>query len=283
MSETIGPTPDYPQDISPRNSPLRKLSFVRGFTDKTAELIVQHTPLSPDHITYLGVGLVGLGSLALGASTIDSLDQYSDALQAVGLSGLGLGTVLDAIDGPVARKTPDHDFDRGQVVDAVSDRAMDTVMAASRWGIAYASGSELAQVAALAAWVTNYLPSLERAHAEQNGAVGREFDIGSRPVRVLSNFVGLGAGALGYINIMAGVDISSAAANTITAIKRRNLAQEAEESGKREALEREYEGVENSPVIKQINQADRRYRALSMTTKAGLATGAAAALGSLLK
>ncbi len=222
------------------HSPVDTQSGLRKTTSrplhKLMTIVDEKLPeITPNMLTYAGTGLVALGCISLGAAATEQLQQYQTLLNTVGFANIGLGSVLDGVDGTLARikaARGEHDTVRGQIIDAVEDRKIDTFLAMLRTWLAYQNGSEFAQVAALTAWVTNYSPSYYRAWAEAQGAQvhegkGLKF-LGSRGGRMVLNLVGIVAGIAGLPDLQGATDTVSTGFNLITARARQKQGVEAQ-------------------------------------------------------
>lgn len=249
--------------------------------NKVAHFVDDHFPsVTPDHLTYLGVALVGLGAAAIGFSTEASFHEYVNQLRLLGVAGIGLGSVLDGFDGALARikaARGEHNTRRGQITDAVTDRYVDSILAALRLWVAHSAGSEFAQGAALAAWVSNLAPSYLRAWAESQGVVVPEGGnnlvqfAGTRAGRMLANYGAIIAGLAGLPAIQGSLDAVSSIANTTTALARWRLGRHVNEIGYDNLPEEQRLLPEKMQLAEERRQALAQASALSLSAALGAA------------
>ncbi len=144
------------------------------------------TPVSPDAVTWLSL------ALAAGAGTF-----VAAGWNVVGGVGVQLASVVDGVDGDLARRTG-RTSRRGALLDAVLDRYADAaVIAGLGYFAAHHQGYAAPYVAAAAALAGSLAVSYTRARAEASAGVvpGPAFlGLASRDVRLLALAVGAVSG-----------------------------------------------------------------------------------------
>lgn len=209
-------------DKSPRNSPLRK--FSEKLLNPAVNGLAKIPGIEANHITLTGLGLTVAGSLE---RWIDK----SEVSPYIALALLGLGISCDALDGALARKL-NQSSEKGAILDLMTDRVQESVMALTRMAMAIERGDLLGVIAASLNGLTNPFPSLLRAVAESKGLIVPES--GKNPL----SFLGTRGGRVGA-NIWATVfpesftikeqssqaliDSLSALANIISSLERLSL------------------------------------------------------------
>lgn len=206
-------------------------SVIRSRAKNTINSIVvalheQFPYITPDHITALGA--LGVAIAALWTS----LRTQKSTVETTAQIGLyGASSSLDALDGGLARliklSGQQHDSRRGQLVDVGADRLQELFLALSRLSQAIKRNDQLGALLALGATVTNTLPSLYRAKAEEQGiAPGEGKNIveitGSRlgrAVLAVSTFIP----EIGHVNTQNLADLTTLSANLYLSYKRRKL------------------------------------------------------------
>lgn len=151
------------------NSPLRKI--FGPLTDGTARFLIKNIPgIKADHITYAGLGLTVVGSIASLILPEKKVSKLKASLISLALMLFGVG--FDAIDGAVARnsKKPKdyHELD-GMLTDVVHNRIGETVMALARIIASGLRKDPIGAGLATMAGVTSPYPSVARAESEALG------------------------------------------------------------------------------------------------------------------
>lgn len=224
-----------------RNSVLREKTA--GTIKAATNIVHKVLPwLSPTHLNFLGGFGVVLGSvIAASRDPKEPGGEKEKTTLAAALIASGSGA--DAFDGALARimaaEDPSSvDFERGQIYDALSDRAQESALALSRARSANKTGGMLGRVAELAAFltaITSSLPSVSRAVAESLGKAVPESGrglfglIGTRPGRAV-----IGGAATLYpkpkgLPVHLGADILMTTSNVVTTVDRFRTALSKEE------------------------------------------------------
>lgn len=170
-------------DKSPRNSPLRK--FSEKILDPIINRLAKIPGIEANHVTLTGLGLTAIGSL-------ERWINKNEASPYIALAFLGLGISCDALDGALARRL-NQSSEKGAILDLMTDRIQESVMALTRMAMATERGDLLGVIAASLNGLTNPLPSLLRAIAESKGLIVPESGknplsfLGTRGGRVLTN------------------------------------------------------------------------------------------------
>lgn len=199
-----------------RNSPIR--NKVSGFTSAVARFICDRTPnLTANRIGLLGNGLVTLGAIRQSLLLI------------------AIGSLMDAIDGPVARETEERfpgsvDFKKGELFDTLSDRYQEAFLSNERIVSAHQRNDRIGGFAALASAITSSLPSIARAFSESQEKVVPESGkgilglIGTRPGRAALGAIATVLPEYKGIPVQTGLDILMTVANIKTTSDRLKTA-----------------------------------------------------------
>lgn len=190
-----------------RNSEMR--SWSAEYTEGVASFLTEKFPkLKANHISWLG--FIG----TLGGSAVNT---YSDNNVLAGIAQVA-GSLVDALDGPVARQG------RGSENGFLHDVSADKLSEASIfWGHAKSAKTRFGRTAALLALSTCVVPALVRSSAEASGYITEE-DGGSK-LSLLGTRAGrcalgvLGTASLEFQPITDGI---SAASNLYAAFSRIN-------------------------------------------------------------
>lgn len=210
-----------------RNSRIRERTshITTGF----AGVVDRTIPgLSPTHLNILGVAMVAAGS----ALAIRRRGFLSTVL-------IVAGSCLDAVDGPLARtkakKDPKSvDFKRGQIYDAIGDRAQEVSGAICRGISAHKRGDKLGELFAFITAVTSTLPSITRAYAETLGKAVPESGkgvlglIGTRVGRAAGGILATTFPEIKGVRTQAQIDALMSLSNIKTTIDRLGAAKNAE-------------------------------------------------------
>lgn len=167
----------------------------------TQELHKRVPWLTGDHITTAGLIGVTLGSIL--AERQNTKGDISMAGKVPTFVALGLSSLCDALDGPMARiisqETPENVHSlRGQLFDNAADRAQEMAMSISRAVSAHKRNDIPGELLAYCSEVSNIAPSLTKAISESKGFVVPEAGKG------LSGFFGTRVGRT-ITNILATV------------------------------------------------------------------------------
>lgn len=179
-----------------RNSNIRRKTA--HLTTRLAEAADEYIPgITPTHVNILGALFVIGGSVA----AIKGKQRLAFTLSTV-------GSLMDALDGPLARtkakKDPNSvDFKKGQIYDALSDRTQELSGALGRAVRAHQKGDWLGETLAFATAVTSSWTSIARSYAEIQGK------------RVPES----GKGLLGKVGTRVGKAVASIAATSVPEIK----------------------------------------------------------------
>lgn len=160
---------------------------------------VGRTGVHPNTLTVAGVGITGVAAWQI-------LDGHFFAAAAV----LGGGSVLDFVDGAVAREMK-KSTPLGAFLDSVADRVSDaTVLSALFWTL-FARGSHLLAALALASLVLGQLVPYIRAKAESLG-YSCKVGVMERAERILVLIAGLAFGILPIVlwalAVLSGVTVA---------------------------------------------------------------------------
>lgn len=168
-----------PEASQTRNSPLRK--YIGIIMDPLVDFLAENH-ISPNTITAVNAFLSLSASFVVATENSKPKENRRIPVWATGalLSSI---RALDAFDGALARKTPAHNSDTGQLVDAVSDRVVEIGSALARADVARKNGRKIGQSMALISALTSPLPSMIRAYRENRGEAVPESSLGSYPVR----------------------------------------------------------------------------------------------------
>lgn len=208
---------------NPRNSEFRRLS--RGVIEPVVKKLFNLGIQNPDMLTAAGTLIVTLGAYL--AAKRERTDRLSSLLV---VTTVGVGSLFDAFDGALARykdrlNPGSVDFSSGQLKNVASDRVQEFAMAISRMYTAQNRRHNIGEAMAIAAAVTNPLPSLARATAEMSGKTVPETGkgvfglIGTRIGRSVSGTV-----ALAVPQTQLFLDALTAVSNTYTTIQRLRVA-----------------------------------------------------------
>jgi phosphatidylglycerophosphate synthase len=205
---------DKPVDMpaTGRNSKLRSVfekqidGLVTGINEKLPRV-------TPDHLTLAGVVLVLAGDIMV----VKDPDR-----PVVPTAIYTLGSLLDALDGSLARKKGELNggtTKEGMLLDLVSDRVQEVITFGALSLIARRRGNRVAADNYALAAMTSALPALIKAHAETKGLVVREGGIGTRVGRGI-----LGGAGLAFNGRRDTTDILSAtvASNNIVTARSRS-------------------------------------------------------------
>ncbi len=226
MNQVSALTPENNSD--PRNSSIRKL--VKEPIARTVEFIDTNFPwLTPNQITALGT--TGILGLAIYTASLEKRGEIDGQTSAKLLASFLALSITDALDGSLARlkksKGEEHNSEKGQLIDALSDRLQEAFLAWLSMYRANENGDKLAMTAALVNALTNPLSSFFRSWAEAEGVTVPEagkgmFDIfGTRVGKAIAASVKfMPVKKIGGVSIQAGVDMMVAAVTVKVAISR---------------------------------------------------------------
>lgn len=188
-----------------RNSEMR--SWSAKYTEGMARFLTEKFPkLKANHISWLG--FIG----TLGGSAVNA---YSDNNVLAGMTQVA-GSLVDALDGPVARQG------RGSENGFLHDVSADKLSEASIfWGHAKSAKTRFGRTAALLALSTCVVPALVRSSAEASGYITEE-DGGSK-LSLLGTRAGrcaLGVLGTASLEVQPITDSASAVSNLYAAFSR---------------------------------------------------------------
>lgn len=159
-------------------------NLVRGPFNYGAR-IADKLHVTPNMLSASGVGLVLGGAIVSSESLLPTIP---DQLHTLGLPIIGLGLLMDALDGALARYQKMRGkllSENGALVDLLADRVQEIGMFVILALDASAKGNDVAAVLFMLNAALAPLPSLIRALIEQQGrAVKSELALGSRLPRV---------------------------------------------------------------------------------------------------
>lgn len=258
----------------PGASSLRQKTYKLRYD--VAEFIDRKLPgVTPDHLTNLGVAMIGVGSAVIAAGE----SQHNLSLQIAGGISIGLGLLVDGIDGAVATvkaRQGKHNTLYGKAADDRADALGDGFLGGLGIVLAFMRHNEFAEMAAILAFASDGLPRYFGALAQQSGRVvpeaggGRLQWIGTRPRRLTLKGMSIPAALAGLPDIQAALNLVSAAGNASSAWARYQLGKEVLRVG-----------IENIPAEERldedrINAAKLSVEKLQGVTRAGLAIAAGA-------
>ncbi|NCO12416.1 MAG: hypothetical protein COZ34_02925 [Candidatus Pacebacteria bacterium CG_4_10_14_3_um_filter_34_15] len=228
------------KENNPRNSKLRDLTRVP--VSKTVEFLDTAFPwLTPNQITALGtIGVLGLAIYTAALERKGEIDAKTSAKLLATFLAL---SISDALDGSLARlkkaKGEEHDSEKGQLIDTLSDRLQEAFMAWLSMYRANENGDKLAMSAALVSALTNPLSSFFRSWAEAEGVTVPEsgkgiFDVfGTRVGKAIAASVKfMPVKKIGGVSIQAGVDMMVAAVTLKVAVSRFKVVIQARQDQK---------------------------------------------------
>ncbi len=204
--------------------------IIQGITTEFHE----HFPkVTPNHLTI--AGLTGV-ALASAYSTYEQNRKgekyYAQPSSMLFALSLMIGSILlDAFDGSLARTMQQedplsHNSSTGQLLDGGTDRLSELALGVNRMIAAHNRGDTRGELAALAATLTNALPSMLRAISETQGKVVPEAGngfigfFGTRVGRSAANTIGTLIPKPKRVPIQEVADWITTAANTKTTLDR---------------------------------------------------------------
>jgi CDP-diacylglycerol--glycerol-3-phosphate 3-phosphatidyltransferase len=175
----------------------------RGYQDEVRRVAgrwvagLERTPITPDALTISGVGLCIAGAVAV------YFEYWSDWLFILGGALFVVGSVLDILDGALARRSG-KGTPFGAFLDSTVDRVGELFMLSAIGLVLMRDGSEWGVALAFAAVGGSFLVSYTRARAE---AIGLRADVGfgSRAERVVVISVGLAFAPFGSLPYVVAV------------------------------------------------------------------------------
>lgn len=239
-----------------RNSPLR--SILADPNQRIAEYIDTHFPnVTPNNVSDFGLATTAVGSvMAYRARSLPA--------RIASTAVLTVGAWSDGVDGALARikaakntespevpsqKAPEttpaatserkkfieklKELERDGVLrDVFSDRVGESMTAVARTMAAAARRDTLGTLAAYAATITNTLPSVARAQAEEQGVAVPETPLGlgffgTRGTRAVTGIAGAAFPRLGGFPLQRTLDGITAVSNLVTADQRHRAAMTA--------------------------------------------------------
>jgi phosphatidylglycerophosphate synthase len=169
----------------------------RTYTDEARKLAgrslrgLEQTSVTPDALTFSGVALCIVGSVVVW------LEYRSEWLFLAGAGLFVVGSVLDILDGALARRRGTGSA-FGAFLDSTVDRVGEGFMLAAIGLVLMRDGSEWGVALVFAAIAGSFLVSYTRARAEALGLKG-DVGIGSRAERVVVITAGLVLAPLGAL------------------------------------------------------------------------------------
>lgn len=254
-----------------RNSGLRNL--VKQPVTKTVEFLDTHFPwLTPNQITALGTsGILGLAIYTAALEKSGKIDAKTSAKLLASFLAL---SISDTLDGSLARlkiaKGAEHDSNKGQLIDTLSDRLQEAFLAWLSIYRANKNGDKLAMTAALVSGLTNPLSSFFRSWAEAEGVTVPE--AGKDIFEIIGTRVGKAIAAsvkfmpikkVGGISIQAGVDLIVAATTIKVAVSRFSAVLQA----KKDQKEAEVSGLEVLDASQGLDDEEEKRREIILKGK----------------
>lgn len=191
------------------------LSDLKGPIDRVAQrvaVVLEALRLTPNAVTFLGLGLTGLGCLLIARHEL-----------IVGAAVAGLGSILDLLDGALARRTGQTSA-FGGYLDSLLDRFADGF---GFLGVAWHYGTAWIWGAAFAAFLTAVTTSYARARVYEDATPPRDAwpDLIERGERLLILFFGAGfqgiADALGAgVQFLPWIVVALGVLGLVTVIQR---------------------------------------------------------------
>lgn len=202
-------------EIDPKNSPIRDATKDHFF--KVAEIIHNAAPyLTANQLTMIR-------SLAVIASSevLINTDE-NPVLKFASMVAYTASELFDGVDGHLANIEAEEQNRethlRGNVYDAMTDKATEVYNCFRIAERSYKNGDHLGATINILAGITCPLPATFRARSERNNMVVKEMGLGTRPVR--ATMIGLNVAFGGNRTISRGLGFAVLCMNSYTTIRR---------------------------------------------------------------
>lgn len=219
-----------------RNSGIREMAA--PLTEGIAKIIVDHTPITADHLNIAGAIATTTGTITAASRNPENpLQDIGKTI--VSTTCTALAAAADGVDGAVAREMESRnpgsiDFEKGQRKDALGDRSGEVAPALGRMVLAHRGRNRWGELAAAGVALTSTLPSIARAYAETKGKAVLETGrgilglIGTRFGRATLGVISTNFPKVGEIPVQPILDTISTISNVVTTVDRLRAARHTE-------------------------------------------------------